>query len=443
MSARRVSRREFLRMLAVAAGTTALAGCAPQVVKETVIVEKPVEKVVEKVVTPTAVIAEPVEIVYWVNSKATTVMEKQALILHEKNPNVTVNIVFQGGGSEIIQKFQAALAAGDPPETFFALPYALPPLAEAGAIVDLTPMIQSDSEFDADDIGDVFWEAGTWQGKIMMMPKDFQAWCLFYNTDMFAEAGLQPPTNWEEFEEAAVAVTKDTDGDGNPDVYAIEYMGASNEDFFCFLYNAGGAYVDPENPSVVRFAEPPGHEALELWDRLMNEHKAMPTTDIPSGFQAGKLAMYLSGTWNIKSFLDTQVPFDVIRVPPKERALAHGNMNGYAMGKTDELRMAASWEWLKSLGSAAYEYQAVKENLYVPIHNSLRQNPNIIEWLKDYPQLQYEFDLPGDEFRGWPLTIAGKRGMDILKEAREAALFGQKPLADALNDAAAEVQALM
>jgi len=39
MSSKQVSRREFLRMLGVAAGTTALAGCAPQIVKETVIVE--------------------------------------------------------------------------------------------------------------------------------------------------------------------------------------------------------------------------------------------------------------------------------------------------------------------------------------------------------------------------------------------------------------------
>ena len=53
----KLTRRKFLKGLAVAAGSGALAACAPEVVKETVIVEKPVEKVVEK----TVVVENPVE----------------------------------------------------------------------------------------------------------------------------------------------------------------------------------------------------------------------------------------------------------------------------------------------------------------------------------------------------------------------------------------------
>jgi len=67
----KLSRRDFLKKTAVAGAGLALAGCAPKVVKETVIVEKPVEmvvketvivagtpKVVEKVVTATPVPAK-------------------------------------------------------------------------------------------------------------------------------------------------------------------------------------------------------------------------------------------------------------------------------------------------------------------------------------------------------------------------------------------------
>ena len=56
MSDKKVTRRGFLKGLAVAAGSGVLASCAPQVVKETVIVEKPVEKVVEKVVKETVIV---------------------------------------------------------------------------------------------------------------------------------------------------------------------------------------------------------------------------------------------------------------------------------------------------------------------------------------------------------------------------------------------------
>ena len=60
---KKVSRREFVRLTGIAAGATALAACAtptPQVIKETVIVEKPVEKVVEKPVEKTVVVEKVV-----------------------------------------------------------------------------------------------------------------------------------------------------------------------------------------------------------------------------------------------------------------------------------------------------------------------------------------------------------------------------------------------
>ena len=56
MSGREVTRRRFLKGLAVATGGTILAACQPQVVKETVVVERVVDRpVVETVVVEKAV----------------------------------------------------------------------------------------------------------------------------------------------------------------------------------------------------------------------------------------------------------------------------------------------------------------------------------------------------------------------------------------------------
>ena len=55
LASRRSSRRAFLKWSALAVVGTGLAGCAPQVIKETVVVEKEKEvtKVIEKAVTAT------------------------------------------------------------------------------------------------------------------------------------------------------------------------------------------------------------------------------------------------------------------------------------------------------------------------------------------------------------------------------------------------------
>ncbi len=41
----------------------------------------------------------------------------------------------------------------------------------------------------------------------------------YYRTDLFQEKGLQPPTTWDEYLSAAQALTTDTDGDGNTDIW--------------------------------------------------------------------------------------------------------------------------------------------------------------------------------------------------------------------------------
>ena len=58
------------------------------------------------------------------------------------------------------------------------------------------------------DILDTFVEYGTYDGKFYGFPDLASARALFYNTDLFEQAGIEgPPTTWEELHEAAQKVT--------------------------------------------------------------------------------------------------------------------------------------------------------------------------------------------------------------------------------------------
>lgn len=46
------------------------------------------------------------------------------------------------------------------------------------------------------------------------MPFNKSQMVLYYNVDMFKDAGIAVPTTWEEWVAVAKALTKDTDGDG-------------------------------------------------------------------------------------------------------------------------------------------------------------------------------------------------------------------------------------
>jgi len=134
MDRSKVTRREFLRSLGIAAGAATLAGCAPQVVKETVIVEKPVEKIVEKVVKETVIVegtpqvvekvitvaappAEPVTVTFWhVWGGTRTPLLREVLDNFEAlNPGIKVEDTVQDGKTDT-QKILTAMAAGSPPD---------------------------------------------------------------------------------------------------------------------------------------------------------------------------------------------------------------------------------------------------------------------------------------------------------------------------------------
>ncbi len=57
-----------------------------------------------------------------------------------------------------------------------------------------------------------------WNGTLMCIPQNLSSLVVYYNKNLFDEAGLAYPSadwTWEGFLQTALALTKDTDGDGD------------------------------------------------------------------------------------------------------------------------------------------------------------------------------------------------------------------------------------
>ncbi|MCD6519263.1 MAG: hypothetical protein J7M05_05000 [Anaerolineae bacterium] len=89
--AKKIGRRDFLALTGLATAGTMLAACQPKVVKETVVVEKPVEKVVTKVVEKEKVVTQVVE----KEKVVTKVVEKQVGI--KRVPRERTFVIYFGG----------------------------------------------------------------------------------------------------------------------------------------------------------------------------------------------------------------------------------------------------------------------------------------------------------------------------------------------------------
>ncbi|MFC5929847.1 extracellular solute-binding protein [Cryobacterium melibiosiphilum] len=87
-----------------------------------------------------------------------------------------------------------------------------------------------------------------------------QAYSMYYNTALFADAGITTaPTTWDELVTTAKALTKDTDGDGTIDQWGVTHAGASvtqnaHQGFIRGVQN-GGSTFDSDGQGTFDSAE--------------------------------------------------------------------------------------------------------------------------------------------------------------------------------------------
>ena len=127
---------------------------------------------------------------------------------------------------------------------------------------------------------------------------------LFYNKAMFEEAGIQqPPKTWDEFIEVGEELTKDTDGDGEPDQWGVVTQAG---DLYGNLHKAfvlseqyGGQWFDKNGDPT--FVLPENVDGVKLYVDLMSEYEILPPrmasasagTESESDFANGEAAMMI------------------------------------------------------------------------------------------------------------------------------------------------------
>lgn len=96
-------------------------------------------------------------------------------------------------------KLNALIAAGQAPDVWICNPGPnMSQYVDAGVVMDLTDILSKDTAWNDSFTGGIF-ERLTYDGKVMGVPTNFAASCVFYNTEIFEKAGVSVPTTWDEF----------------------------------------------------------------------------------------------------------------------------------------------------------------------------------------------------------------------------------------------------
>ncbi len=318
----------------------------------------------------------------WVSSPQETDLF-EATLQEFRNLNPDIPFDFEPIPGNYSEKLQLMLGTNTAPDVFFLKGMISPSYMSFGILRDLSEDIATDPSFDSEDFYPALLEAFQKDGGQYGIPKDFSPYVLFYNKEMFREAGIDSlPSNWQELEAAATALTKDLDGDGETDQFGL-VIEPVLEMIMPFVYQNGGYFQNPDGSLGI--TDEPFIEAVEFYHGLYRKGIATIPTDVGQGwngdtFGRGKAAMALSGGW-LLPFLKENYPdmdWGVAELPAGKQKATIAFTTAYAMPKAPNYPEDA-WKLVSYLGGKEGMKKWTSQGLALPSRRSVAEENGFYE----------------------------------------------------------------
>jgi len=252
-----------------------------------------------------------------------------------------------------------------------------------GALLDLTPYLKDDPDFNQKQFYPEIINRFTVDGKLYAIPRDTAPFaCVYYNKKLFDEAGVPYPKddwNLDDLLEKAKKLTK-TDKNGRVTQYGFYAWAWPN-----FIYAFGGGLVDNvKNPSRCTMDSEKSIAGLKFYSDLINKYKVHPTsiamTNLAMGvqgmFMTGRLAMLASGIWETPGLRKmTSLDWDIAMFPKGPtgiRAFGTGG-SGYCILK-DAKNPLAAFEVIKALAGRSGQTTLADTGLAQPAIKDIAQS---------------------------------------------------------------------
>ena len=217
--------------------------------------------------------------------------------------------------AEMYAKLQVAVPAGEGPDLALIHTAEVPHFANDGVLEAVDEGALAAKGFRGEDYLPALWQGGIFQGKRYAVPLDVPQHILYMNQKVLKEAGLggKVPGSRAELVAMAKQLTKaDTFG------FAIGTVGPGRYTWgFHNLLWQNGANVYAADLKRSALTDPAALEVAEFWASLANQHKISPpaNANCRDAFTAGKLGLWIAGSWNFTGLREAKVDFTVASVP--------------------------------------------------------------------------------------------------------------------------------
>ena len=273
-----------------------------------------------------------------------------------KQPDVKVKLIEASDRDDLIARLSTSFAAGTPPDLFLLNYRFYGQFAARGVLDPVEERVDGSDVFQQKDFYDQAMDAFRFDGKLTCLPQNISSLVVYYNKDMFKEAGVPEPKagwKWDDMVAAAKKLTKDSNGDGKAEVYGLG-VEASIIRLAPFVWSNGGEVVDDdEQPTHFTLDTPEAEEALERFFQLHIVEKVSPgdeeveAEDDETRFQNGRMAMVLSSRRATPTFRTIQdFDWDIAALPQHAEQAGILHSDAYCLTKASENKEAA-WSFME------------------------------------------------------------------------------------------------
>jgi sn-glycerol 3-phosphate transport system substrate-binding protein len=275
---------------------------------------------------------------------------------------------------------------------------------------------------------------------------------LYYNKDLFKEAGLDPekaPATWAEMQAFAEKLTK-RDGAGNVSQWGVQ-IPSSGFPYWLFqgLTTPAGGILMNEAGDGTFYDKPEVIEALTYWVDLSRKHKVHPPGIVewgttPKDFFERKVAMMWTTTGNLTNVkANAKFPFGVAMLPAhKRRGSPTGGGNFYISKKASAAEQQGAFQFIKWITSPERAAQWSIDTGYVAVRGDAYDTDVMKKYVADFPAAAVARDQL--QFSVAELsTHENQRVTKALNDGLQAALTGTKSPEQAMKDAQAEAERIL
>jgi multiple sugar transport system substrate-binding protein len=312
-----------------------------------------------------------------------SIMNNASQRFARRYPNVEIKVQYVNTNpwGEYINQFMNATGSREPVDIVAMATEGVSTLVSRNLLRDLSPLIASDPAV-AELLNDVepnLLNALRYNGTLNLLPIEWNTIVIYYNTEMFQEAGVPPPAadwTWADLLSTAQRMTK-RDAAGNVTQYGFVVPGNQFNLTPWFFTNETDRLTADGHQSNVR--DPKFKESLVFLHDMIYRHRVSPVFQRGdfglSAFMAKQAAM-ISGTHApVRIMREGRfTTFDMQRFPRNRVDVAICGVLGIAMAQSSR-NPELAWELLKELSGRDAQTEVANNMRSAPSRRSAAELP--------------------------------------------------------------------